>query len=152
MVNCDKLFVKVRIPNFNASNFRTFMQKCFSSFAHFPPLETLLQYAHPPTQTFVEASVWKIIWSSCYWIFLPLQSFKFSIHQSFGCLKGTPTVNLYASRMPLCHQLPQYMTWKPEPNIFATDAMQQDWNKLFRFAFSSFSLIGRVLNKILQKM
>ena len=57
-------------------------------------------------------------------------------------LLGTPTVDLFASR--LCPQLPQYMTWKPDPNSFATDAMQQDRNKMFGFAFPPFSLIGRV--------
>ena len=48
-------------------------------------------------------------------------------------LLGTPTVDLFRSR--LCHQLPQYMAWKQDPNSFATDAMQQDWNKMFGFAF-----------------
>ena len=47
-------------------------------------------------------------------------------------LLGTPTVDLFPSR--LCHQLPQYMAWKPDPSSFATDAMQQDWNKMFGFA------------------
>ena len=32
-------------------------------------------------------------------------------------------------------QIPHYMTWKPDPNSFATDAMQQDWNKMFPLAF-----------------
>ena len=64
-------------------------------------------------------------------------------------LLGTPTVDLFASR--LCHQLPQYMAWKPDPNSFATDAMQQDWNKMFGFAFPPFSLIGRVINKVLRE-
>ena len=62
-------------------------------------------------------------------------------------LLGTPIVDLFASR--LCHQLPQYMAWKPDPNSFATDTMQQDWNKIFGFAFPPFNLIGRVINKIL---
>ena len=50
---------------------------------------------------------------------------------------GTPTVDLFASR--LCHQLPQ----------FATDAMQQAWNKMFGFAFPPFSLVGPAINKVL---
>ena len=52
---------------------------------------------------------------------------------------GTPTVDLFASR--LCHQ--------PDPNSFVTDVMQQDWNKMFGFAFPSFSLIGWVISKVL---
>ena len=62
-------------------------------------------------------------------------------------LLGTPSVDLFASR--LCHQLPQYMAWKPDPNSFATDAMQQNWNKLFAFAFPPFSFIGSVINKVI---
>ena len=61
-------------------------------------------------------------------------------------LLGTPTVDLPASR--LCHQLLQYMAWKPQPKSFATDAMQHDWNKMLCFAFLPFSLIGRVINKV----
>ena len=64
-------------------------------------------------------------------------------------LLGTPAVDLFASR--LYHQLPLYMTRKPNPNSFATDAMQQDWNKMFGFVFLPFSLIGRVINKILRE-
>ena len=33
---------------------------------------------------------------------------------------------------------------------FATDAMQQDWNKMFGFAFPPFSLISRVIKKVLR--
>ena len=43
------------------------------------------------------------------------------------------------------------MTCKPDPNRFAAEAMHQDWNKMFAFAFSPFSLIGRVINKVLRE-
>ena len=62
-------------------------------------------------------------------------------------LLGTPTVDLLAFR--LCHQLSQYMTWKPYPSSFETVIMQQDWNKRFALAFPPFSLIGRVINVVL---
>ena len=68
--------------------------------------------------------------------------------------KSLPIVVLgsdITSKKLVCHQLPQYMAWKPDPNSFATDAMQQDWNKMFSFAFPSFSLIGRVINKVLRE-
>ena len=73
------------------------------------------------------------------------------LHQDF-CLKitkllGTPTVDLFASR--LCHQLSQYMGWKPGPKSIAIDAIQQDWNKMFASAFPPFSLICRLINKVL---
>ena len=60
--------------NFNASNFRIFMWKCFYSFDHFLPVKTPLQYVPQP---FVEASAWMIIWASHCWIFLPLQISSF---------------------------------------------------------------------------
>ena len=46
---------------------------------------------------------------------------------------GYPTVDLFASR--LCHHLPQYAAWKPDPNSIVTDPMQQCWNKIFPYAF-----------------
>ena len=64
-------------------------------------------------------------------------------------LLGNPAVDLFASR--LCHKLPKCVAWKLDPNCFATDAMQQDWSKMFDCAFPPFSLIGRVINKVLQE-
>ena len=80
-------------------------------------------------------------------------SSDWKLHQK-GYLKitkllGTPTIDLFASR--LCHQLPQYMSWKADPNSFAADAMHQNWNKMLDFAFPSFRLTGRVINKVLQE-
>ena len=61
---------------------------------------------------------------------------------------GTPLVDLFASR--LCHQLPRYMSWRPDPQSIATDALHQDWKNQFCYAFLPFSLIGRVLRKVLK--
>ena len=61
------------------------------------------------------------------------------------CL-GMPDIDLFASR--LCHQLPKYMAWKPDPNSLATDAMQHLWRNLLGFAFPPFSLISRVARKV----
>ena len=52
---------------------------------------------------------------------------------------GYPTADLFSSR--LCHQLPQYVAWKPYPNIIDKDEMQQCRNKMFPDAFSPFSLV-----------
>ena len=41
------------------------------------------------------------------------------------------------------------MKLKPDPKIFAKDAIQQDWNKMFTFAFPLSILIGRVISKVL---
>ena len=79
-------------------------------------------------------------------------SSDWKLHQIFflkiAKLLGAPAVDLFASR--LRHHLPQYMAWKLDPNSFATDAMQQDLNKMFGFAFPPFSLIVRVINKVPQ--
>ena len=59
---------------------------------------------------------------------------------------GKPLLDLFASR--LCHQLPRYTTWRPDPQSVATDAFQQDWKYQFLYAFPPFSMIGRVLRKV----
>ena len=59
---------------------------------------------------------------------------------------GTQLLDLLASR--LCHQLPRYMSWGPDPQSIATDALHQDCKNQFYYAFSPFSLIGRVLRKV----
>ena len=41
------------------------------------------------------------------------------------------------------------MAWRPDLNILATEAMQQDRNKMFASAFPSFSLLGRVIKEVL---
>ena len=43
------------------------------------------------------------------------------------------------------------MAWKLDSNSFATDAMQQVWNKMFGFAFPPFSLIVRVIKKVVRE-
>ena len=58
---------------------------------------------------------------------------------------GTPLVDLCASR--LCHQLPRYISWQPDLQSIATDALHQDWKNQFCYAFTPLPLIGRVLRK-----
>ena len=58
----------------------------------------------------------------------------------------TPLVDLFASC--LCHQLPQYMSWRPDPQSIATYALHQDWKNQFCYPFPPFSLIGWVLRKV----
>ena len=63
------------------------------------------------------------------------------------CLKlGNPSIDLFASR--LCHQIPQYMAWKPDPHSLKTDAMSQTWSQALPYAFPPFSLIMKVLRKV----
>ena len=70
-----------------------------------------------------------------------------SIFQHIIKILGCPQVDLFASR--LCHQISQYVAWRPDPMSIATDAMQQDWNNSLGYAFPPFCMITRVLNKVL---
>ena len=56
------------------------------------------------------------------------------------------SLNLSAFR--LCHQLPWYINWRPDPQSIAKGAAEQVWNYQFLYAFPPFSLIGRVLKKV----
>ena len=71
---------------------------------------------------------------------------KHSVFKTITNLWGYPSVDLFASR--LSHQLPGYMSWKPDPESLATDALAQDWSELFPYAFPPFCLIGKTLQKI----
>ena len=61
---------------------------------------------------------------------------------------GTPSLDLFASRV--CHQIPAYVAWKPDPYSQGTDAFQQDWSNQVLHAFPPFRLLNRVLNKVRQ--
>ena len=49
------------------------------------------------------------------------------VFQGLVQLMGNPVVDLLASR--LNHQLPQYITWRPDPFSQGTNAMHQDWSQ-----------------------
>ena len=59
---------------------------------------------------------------------------------------GPCNVDLFASR--LNYQLPQYISWRPDPGAMSTDAFQSNWTNLKGYAFPPFALIGRCLQKI----
>ena len=59
---------------------------------------------------------------------------------------GKPDIDLFASR--LNHKLEKYMSWKPDPNAIAVDAMSENWDHFFFYAFPPFNMIGKVLNKV----
>ncbi len=46
-------------------------------------------------------------------------------------------------------QLDRYIAWKPDPHAFAIDALSISWTELQAYAFPPFSLIPRVLQKII---
>ena len=55
-------------------------------------------------------------------------------------------VDLFATR--LNHQLPQYVSWRPDPFALGTDAMQIPWTRLKGYAFPPFVLISKILRKV----
>ena len=59
------------------------------------------------------------------------------------------TIDLFASR--LYNQLPQYIAWHPDPYSQGTDAMMQNWNIGLPCVFPPFSMVSRVLLKIIQE-
>ena len=61
------------------------------------------------------------------------------IQKQFGPLE----VDLFASR--LSAQLPTYFSWRPDPEILATDAFTQDWTSLKGYANPPWGLLNRVL-------
>ena len=54
------------------------------------------------------------------------------VFQGLVQLMGNPVVDLFASR--LNHQLPQYITWRPDPFSQGTNAMHQDWSQNYLYA------------------
>ena len=59
----------------------------------------------------------------------------------------TPDIDVSASRVS--HQVPPYVSCKLDPYSKGRDAFQMCWTHTKGYAFLSFSLIGRVLHKVL---
>ena len=62
---------------------------------------------------------------------------------------GTPTCELFANR--LNHHLPRYMSPCPDDQAYALDALVCPWPNEVLYAFPPFTLLDRVLLKILQE-
>jgi len=63
-------------------------------------------------------------------------------------LVGNLEVDLFASR--LNHQLDKYVSWKPDPMSWATDAFLLCWKEIQGYAFPPFAMIGRCLAKTMK--
>ena len=75
-------------------------------------------------------------------------SLNFSAFLSLTQLFYFPEIDLFASR--LNHVVPKFVSYKPEPGAWATDAFSLNWHSLQFYAFPPFSIIGKVLAKIKQ--
>ncbi|XP_072400418.1 uncharacterized protein [Diabrotica undecimpunctata] len=60
---------------------------------------------------------------------------------------GKPQIDLFASISNT--KCPKYVSWKKDPDSFAIDAFTLNWNNYKFYAFPPFSLVMRVLNKII---
>lgn len=59
---------------------------------------------------------------------------------------GEPEIDLFASRSN--RQLEMYISWKPDPDAFCTDAFSRSWSNKYCYLFPPFSLISRCVRKI----
>ena len=68
------------------------------------------------------------------------------VFQTLDQLWGPLTIDLFADRMN--SQLPNFVSWFPDPFAQATDAFQIPWSNVKGYCFPPFSLICRCLAKI----
>ena len=61
---------------------------------------------------------------------------------------GMPEVDMFASR--LHKQSECFVSWKPDPEAVAVDAISVCWRGKHKYAFQLFSLMGRLLQKARQ--
>ena len=59
---------------------------------------------------------------------------------------GKAELDLFADRTN--HQLPKYISWKPDPTALTTDTFSVKWNNIHGYAFPPICLIGRCLAKV----
>ena len=80
----------------------------------------------------------------CDWMLNP------DIFQRIQELTGPLEVDLFASR--LTRQLPQFFSWRPDPEATATDAFLQDWSQQRGYANPPWCLIHRCLSKVRREL
>ena len=98
--------------------------------SHIPGIQNV--QADRESRTFHKDTEWK----------LSTEAFHHALN-SFAC---SVDIDLMASRTN--HQVPKFMSWRPEPKALAVDAFTTDWHDLAFWCFPPFSVIPRVLQKI----
>ena len=78
--------------------------------------------------------------SSAEWQLLP------SVFKRINTLLRPCQVDLLATK--LNHQLPHYISWRPDPSAMSTDVFQGKWTGFLRYAFPPFALVGKCLQKV----
>lgn len=67
------------------------------------------------------------------------------IVQKLGC----PEIDLFATK--LNKKCKKFISWFPDPDSVTVDSFTVDWSKYFFYAFPPFSIITKVLEKIIQE-
>jgi len=76
-------------------------------------------------------------------------SLDVQVHETLVSRWETPDVDLFAWQLNA--KILRYVAWKPDPNAFAIDAFTLNWSVFnLVYCFPPFSVIGKVLQKLLQ--
>ena len=59
----------------------------------------------------------------------------------------TPDIDLFASR--LNYQIKPFISYRPDPEALCVNAFQVNWNPFLFYAFPPFSILGKVLQKVI---
>ena len=105
---------------------------CWLSSAHIPGIDNTT--ADLKSRKFAENTEWQLI--------------PDIFELTMSALQFYPDVDLFASRTN--HQINTYVSWHPDPHAIATDAFTLSWTHLKFYAFPPFSIIGRVVAKIVK--
>ena len=76
-------------------------------------------------------------------------SLKSDIFEEITNIVGNMNIDLFASR--LNHKLPRYVSYNPDPQALAINAFTIKWINYNCYIFPPFSVIGRVIQKIIQE-
>lgn len=68
------------------------------------------------------------------------------VFQKIINILGTPNIDLFASYQNT--KCEKFISWQPDPESMCVDAFTVNWKAYYFYAFPPFSLIGRVLEKI----
>ena len=61
---------------------------------------------------------------------------------------GEPEIDLFATRLNC--KVPRFIAWYPDPEAWAVDAFAWSWSGLKFYAFPPFSVVGKVIEKVLE--
>jgi len=71
---------------------------------------------------------------------------KFPVFRKVVDTLGSVDIDLFASKLNF--KLTSYVSWKPDPQAFCTNAFSIDWNPLNFYAFPPFSVISQTVRKV----